>query len=89
MRDAVENPPAENLYDAPNVDVTEALWPRARRLAVLRRMLPREFGDIRIAWPDVWTHDNTGHRRLQRDLQALGATNEGGIWRLPREVRHA
>jgi hypothetical protein len=58
-----------------------AEYPRARRLAILRRLLPATPQEIRDAYPHVWPSvvvERRGERwmesrLLNRDLHALGA----------------
>lgn len=57
----------------------------ARRLSVLRRMLPATSADIQLAHAHLWPGE-PGRRQLVRDLRALGAVSTkpvGGVWRLP------
>ncbi len=53
---------------------------QARRLAVLRRLLPRTSEEIQDAWPHLWP---AGGRTLNRDLHSLGALRSAnGVWGL-------
>jgi hypothetical protein len=60
---------------------------QARRLAVLRRMLPATAEDVADAWPHLWPRLEGGaapSRMLNRDMHALGAVRGAdGVWRLP------
>jgi len=66
-------------------------YPRARRLAILRRMLPATASELREAYPDAWPSGYYPHargaamesRKLFRDLHELGAVSRDGLWRLP------
>lgn len=57
----------------------------ARRLPVLRRMLPATTDEIARAHPHLWPRDSAERTTdtLAADLRALGATRDAaGVWRL-------
>lgn len=68
----------------------EGVPPREVRLARLRRLLPASVQEIVDAYPEVWSLDrnlrsrcrSAAAQRLYRDLRAIGARYDAGIWRL-------
>ena len=58
------------------------------RRAALARMLPSTFDGLREAWPCRYPTTPAGTKRLQRDLEAIGAIFGGSVfwarlWHLP------
>lgn len=58
--------------------------PEPRRRRILR-LLPATYDDVREAWPCCYERTPAGQRRLNRDLNALGATYQRvgilrGMW---------
>jgi len=63
---------------------------KSNRLAVLRRLLPLKFEDIKEAWPCFYG-SIAGDRQLYRDLHNLGAENdEYAVWSVTtlKETKH-